>query len=406
MTCPQQDALYRYPWPGQSAVEREALRAHCAGCEACSQVVARLESARRVLVEEAPEFAPFRQQATWRAIEAQTSQVGWRSARRWLGAAAAVTAAVLALVITETSSPEGYVLVQGAVRGVQVHGQVPLGRALIVRSDAVIEARDLRIEALSGLNLSIEPQDFLRITQGKLQIELRSPASLRGLRVHTPHVELSALGAQFTVEVGTQTQVRVATGHLQVQPEHGPPLKLGPQQSWTSPEPSSAPSPQTPSPRQELTRARALVRHDAAGARRLARAVLSGPVAGPEEVDALAVIADAHRRSGEPEEAADYYGQVAVHPAGASYAEEALLRRARMLLQVRDFEGALRALATARQRFSPGDLQPERCAAQAQVWLTRGRALRAAEVIEACPGTSLAVQDVRRDIARAIKTEK
>jgi len=402
MTCPEQDALYRYPWPGQSEAERQDLRAHCTGCAPCSAVISRLESARRVLVAEAPEFAPFRQQATWRAIEAQTSQEGLQSNRHWLWAAVAVSAALLFFVAGRASTPAHFVLARGEVQGLSL-GELPLGRALVVHKDARIEAPDLEIEALKGGRLSLEPKGILRLSAGRLMVARHGSNSELRTQVRTPHAVLSTLAAQFTVEVGDQTKVQVQEGELRIEAGSAAPVNLVAPQTWSSrlrPEPSPA----TSETRQALTRARALVRHDAAGARRVAKAVLDGAVEARDEVDALAVIADAHRRSGEPREAAAYYARVAEHPAGAAYAEEALLRRARMLLQVRDYDGALHALATAKRRYSAGDLAPERCAAEAQVWLTKARTLRAADVVESCSGASLSVQDVRRAVADALQT--
>ncbi len=401
MTCPEQDALYRYPWPGQTQRERQDLRAHCSGCASCSAVISRLESARRVLVAEAPEFGPFRQQATWRAIEAQTSQEKLQGRRPWLWAAVAVSAAVLFFVAGQASTPAHYVLASGEVQGMSL-GEVPLGRALVVRQDARIEAPDLEIEAVKGGRLSLEPKGILRLSAGRLMVARHgSNAELR-TQVQTPHAVLSTVGAQFTVEVGAQTKVQVQQGGLRIEAGTAEPVHLVAAQSWSSPGPAepSAPPSET---RQALTRARALVRHDAEGARRVAKAVLDGAIEARDEVDALAVIADAHRRSGEPRQAAAYYARVAEHRAGAAYAEEALLRRARMLLQVRDYDGALHALAAAKRRYSTGDLAPERCAAEAQVWLTSTRTLRAADVVERCPGASLSVQDVRRAVAGALQ---
>lgn len=100
------------------------------------------------------------------------------------------------------------------------------------------------------------------------------------------------------------------------------------------------------------------------------------------EVKELLSLADQQRRQGEWSAAAEAYARVAEHSQGASYAEEALLRRAQILAAHELVDGALAALSAAEQRSSQGTLATERAVLEAQLYLRRSEVVRAAEAIE------------------------
>lgn len=394
MSCSQREALYRYPWPGQTEPDRVALRAHVKECPECAATVVRLESARRALLTDAPQFEPFRQSATWHAIDAQVSlrDTPWYR-RPALVSGALLTLAALFLFVAWPGGPEGYRLAQGRVTsaGQTVQGVMPVAHGLMVEQTATIEGPQLRLVAEAGTTLSLELDEWVRVSQGQVHFEVAARAATTPFTVVTPHARIQGLGSQFRVQVSDLTQVEVTSGRVEVRPQDAPALELGPGQTWAS-----------LSPRNEIQRARAMVGEDAVEAGRVAQAALTRARDAVDQVDALAVIADAHRRSGQLAEAARVYGRIAAHPAGQAYAEEALLRRARVLLSLKDGNGALDAVNEAQRRFPNGTLAPERCAVQARIWLHLDQPARAADVLLGCPSETLGVQEILQDTARAL----
>jgi hypothetical protein len=153
-----------------------------------------------------------------------------------------------------------------------------------------------------------------------------------------------------------------------------------------APTPAPAPPPPPPIPadraRREVQEARALVGKDDLRARAIAERVLAQRSGGTDEVEALLIAGDLRRRSGEAEEAERFYGRAAEHPAGESFAEEALLRRAAMLAELGRADRALAVLAECQARVGRGALSSERAALAARVHLMRGAPAEAAAALE------------------------
>ena len=99
------------------------------------------------------------------------------------------------------------------------------------------------------------------------------------------------------------------------------------------------------------------------------------------DVEALSIRADAARLSGDRALAAELYHQVHRHPQGAPYAEEAVLRQARLLVEMKHFGTAQTLLEEASLRFAEGPLEPERTMLLARILLEQNRAAEAAMVL-------------------------
>jgi ferric-dicitrate binding protein FerR (iron transport regulator) len=147
---------------------------------------------------------------------------------------------------------------------------------------------------------------------------------------------------------------------------------------------------------------RAVNQGDAPKAKSLAEDALEQRPEPAQEAEALMIVADASRRSGAADEAIAHYLKVAAHAAGGPYAEEALLRAARLLGQTKDHQRALDLLEDARLRFASGPLLPERIALEAQQWRSIGRPEQAAARLEAVASVSLALAKERLETARAM----
>jgi tetratricopeptide (TPR) repeat protein len=125
----------------------------------------------------------------------------------------------------------------------------------------------------------------------------------------------------------------------------------------------------------------------------------------PVEAGALAVLADAQRRTRQLARAADTYLRVADHRSGRAYAEEALYQRALLLNELGDRRAALEALDRAKRAFPTGALLPERLALTLRLLIDAGEIAKAATTIEEMPtdvGPSLELLDRRIEVARGL----
>ncbi|MCB9651512.1 MAG: FecR domain-containing protein [Deltaproteobacteria bacterium] len=421
MTCEHADALYRHPWPGQTSRERETLREHASACAACGATVRRLESARRLLMDDVPLASRREDAATWAAVEARIEARSslWRWPA-WVAVPAAAAALVAALMLRPTA-PEAYTVTAGALATAEatVTGGVPSDAPLSATVRTRIEGEGAVLTLEPGAQARLRSRDLWALEYGDLAVEVQ-PTPAAPLTVLTEAARVSGVGTHFRVSVADgETRVSVSRGQVRVESKGAPALTVGAGAEWSSrpappplapsTEPAVAPSQARPDAarraedRAAVDRARALVTQDALRARRIAGEVLERRAAGPEEVDALAVIADAHRLSGEHRAAASFYARVAAHPAGVAYAEEARLRQAQMLMALGEHRAALDALALDDPRLARGALAPERAALAAQAWLRLGEPDRAAAALESADPRSLAVQDARRAVQRALE---
>jgi tetratricopeptide (TPR) repeat protein len=338
VSCPRREELYRHPWPGQTPDEVQALRDHARDCEECASTVERLGSARITLLAEATTFDRARRAAVWERIESSTEKPTlWRRltagsdgpASPWLYAAVAATAVAAVLAFALRPGP----------------------RAGVQRAERAVAERatGFAVDPAPGAQFEMITLDLLALSRGRVDVTVEATRSTP-LAIRTDHARIEVLAAELSIEVDTHTTVGVKHGRVRLAPADGAPLTLEPGDHWTSAPMDTA---------GELERAWDIVEREPPTARRIARAVLARDISGAEQVDALAVIADAHRRSGQHAKAADYYGRVAAHPSGRGYAEEALLRRARQLLEIGRPTDAIIALEEAESRFPDGALAPE-----------------------------------------------
>lgn len=162
--------------------------------------------------------------------------------------------------------------------------------------------------------------------------------------------------------------------------------------SPTSAQPAVAPSAEAGeldsehTPEAQLDLAHRVAASDATRAETLAREVLGRAPSPKLEARALAILADARRRNRANDEAAALYRQVAEHPSGAPYAEEALYQAARLLFEMKRHKEALLALTEAHRRFESGPLGPERHALAALIYEATGAYQEARRALEEAKG--------------------
>lgn len=430
MICPVRDELYRYPWPGMTDEERVSLRRHTSECDDCRATVVRLGNVTELLAGGGGDLAPARRVALWSAIETETTAPRI-VALTWLRPALgfALVAAVIGLLVLRLAPASDHFRVsKGTITaaGSAVESNVPTGALRATTDAALVLGSDVRIDVAVGSELEIPLTDFVRLDTGRLAVAVEHAEAFI---VQTTVARVQLIGnAQVDIQVDAappesdappHVRVDVARGHATITTAGGQRVEIIGPGAWTNrdapPRPNEArSSPRTDRPardrdapdaeirarhRADLDRARALVYDDAPAARRIAQAVLDTSADGAEEVDALAVIADAHRRRGEHRLAAEFYGRVAAHPSGRGYAEEALLRRAKMLRALGDGVAALASLEEAERRFAGGPLAPERVALTARTLLELGRVEDAAKVLERAE-PSHALDSVRREVDR------
>lgn len=181
----------------------------------------------------------------------------------------------------------------------------------------------------------------------------------------------------------------------------------------SAPEVSAVPAPARPTPEvapaappPELAQARAILSSNPEGARALTEALRRQGPSPAVEVEALMIESDAARRSGDLSGAVALCERVIAHPSGHSFAEEAMLRAARIHSTLGAPAPALSLLERARQRYPRGALRPEREALAAALLRDRGELERATVLIEALPleRGALALAEVRLTLAEAWRT--
>lgn len=395
MTCPMRDDLYRYPWPGITDEERRSLREHTSGCEVCRATAVRLGDASELLADDRADLAPARRVALWSAIEAEASGPRWG----WPALVFGVALAVALLVVVRAPREDTFVVTNGEL--VEPSRSFVSGERRIAATTVRIERAAAKLELVEGTVFTLAPRDFVRVERGRLALELEGAATL-DVEIPVARVAFLGDGAAATVDVDDGfARVEVHRGRARVTPRDGAPQIVEANQRWTHPPPEEA----RKRHRAQLDRARSIVADDAPAAQKIAQAVLEHDADDAEAVDALALIADAYRRSGEHRRAADYYAQVAAHPAGRGYAEEALLRRAKMLRADGDDEAALAALEEAARRFADGPLAPERVALTVRTLTAVGRFDEAARRLEGAEDTA-AVRAARAALENARRMKK
>jgi hypothetical protein len=205
-----------------------------------------------------------------------------------------------------------------------------------------------------------------------------------------------------------------APSPVEVQTEAAPALEAAapeaPAPPPTAPEATVAPAPVSPAPEAapaapppELAQARAILSSNPEGARALTEALRRQGASPAVEVEALMIESDAARRSGDLSDAVALCERVIAHPSGHSFAEEAMLRAARIHSTLGAPAPALSLLDRARQRYPRGALRPEREALAAALLRSRGELERATALVEALPleRGALALAEERVTLAEA-----
>jgi hypothetical protein len=145
------------------------------------------------------------------------------------------------------------------------------------------------------------------------------------------------------------------------------------------------------SSRKQVLEARAALPVDAKKARAIAEAVLASKPSPALEAEAMMIQADAARRSGELTTALTIFERVLSHSAGEAFAEEAMLRIARIEVSLGDAAQAESMLSRARTRFDRGPLLAEREALASKLARQAGRIDEAADLLDAVPRSQLSL---------------
>ncbi|MCC7382351.1 MAG: FecR domain-containing protein [Deltaproteobacteria bacterium] len=156
----------------------------------------------------------------------------------------------------------------------------------------------------------------------------------------------------------------------------------------------------TPPIAAQVADARALLGRDNLRAAELAAALA---VRYPESVEALLVAADAHRRREAWSRADRAYAQAIAHPRAGEFLEEALFRRAEILVKLQRDREALALLSEAKSRATTAFVVPERIALEVTLLLRAHDPARAALALDSVAGATDRVLDQpRRETARAL----
>ncbi len=377
MTCPERSAVHR----------GEISQEHVAECAECRAALARLETARNVLQADLPKFdGPVRARVV-RAIEAR----GQREAmlQRWLWAAtgAVVLVGLILLWVRPPQFADDAPMVAQPKPPAMLE---PQARAL--EAGARIEAGRAAIAAVNASSLVVLSRESIRLNAGAIWVDVAATESSE-FRVETPFARIELVDARLLVEVTREwTQVSVERGQVRVDPA-GITLSAG--QRWSSqiiePIPPALATVPKPKPR----------------ASRVVEAIQETPPVAPPPAPPAAVRwlaeADRLRLAGRHAEASDLYRTIALDPASAPYAEEALFLRAQSLAAMNDPRTARSVLDEASTRFPHGALLPERTALASQLALDAGDPIRAAELLEAVEDvTSPVVLEARVHAAQGI----
>jgi ferric-dicitrate binding protein FerR (iron transport regulator) len=399
MSCSFHDAVLRLDAPELPVAERAAAAQHLEGCAECGASLALLARARDLLGGYSPEPLPGVMERLI-APRAPAPRRGWLL---YYGAGAAVAAALL---IALWPSPAAQ-LVAGSAEagGRRVHpGDVlPVGVELALAAGSRVELALGELEVASGARLTLARAAAdaveLRLAGGRIEARVEPLSGSRSFRVLTAQALVEVVGTVFRVTTdGATTRLEVDEGRVRFTPAGEAPLSIGPGEQAlapvpAAPEPAMLPKAPLPAPRSVVPEVPAPSVEPAADPR------------DAEEAHALMLRADAARRARHLPEAIQWYGEVAAHPAGRMYAEEALLRRALLLREQGAGGGAaLAALAEADARYPRGALGAERVALAAELHLDAGMPDRAADVLEAADiqGRAVSLLEMRLRVATAL----
>lgn len=399
MRCPQSDLLF------EAHGDRAVFQKHALDCPDCGALFALHAKTYAVLAGETPPLEDFERTRVWARIDSAREQpriFEWQLTF----AAAALAASALYIFAVSRSSPEA---TKSAAPAVVMDEWIELPKT------RALELPGVRIAANEATKALFESSDVareMRVFRGVVTItaELDTPPAMV---LETPRVRIVALAAKYRVEVSKErTAIAVQSGEVEAVSSSGGKRRLRAGESLElvdEPEPTAPIEPIAPvikrdSNAQDIAAARALIGRDDKRASELAERVLERQPTTKDEVEALMIAADAHRRSRELDKAEARYGRVIAHSEGAAYREEAQLRRAAVLAELSRPREAIRVLESAAES---GNLVPERAALEARLRLDQGDVEGAARVLDTLrERRDRVLEPIRRDVERMMNSKR
>ncbi len=410
MTCEQVAKLVR---DGAPDSERDA---HVQACAPCRDELMQLQRAELCLENTlVPELSRPAEHRMWDAVQAaQRPERYWR----WGALAAAVVLLLLLPRLLPQSAPELVRVAPAPVCNAEAPVEVSAPERFAFQTLSAQERMRIaggRLEAKAGARLGFawtETQPELTLLGGQVRLDAAQIDVNRAFVVETPLARFELIAAVVRVEVDdSSTTLHVEEGLVETlfQGESSA-LGAGHSRRFAAPEkpkkpnkpkkpvavrrppPSVKPAPEPETveaplqlDEEELERligvARGYLRLDPARSTQMLEGLLELALPPALEIEVLAVLADAARREGGKRRAVSLYERIAQHSMGAGYAEEALLRKARLLHEFEDQEGAIESLKSAAQRFEGGPLAPERRLLLARLYLSTGDPQEAAQLL-------------------------
>lgn len=362
--------------------------------------MAALERAEALLIRDVPAPSAQAIERMWRNVRQPR-----RRRRHWIAvpALAAIIIVLLFLLVWRTDSrptpsqritlttPERLPPATTLVFGRTVERRTSHGVLVIFEgTQLALESEELLILDRGEVHLSIEPgAPFAVVTDlGRVEmfggvVQMAATSDGTSVDVHAGRVRLTSRDGIFDLGAGERSSL-LPPPEPPVHEDDPKPRRPG------RPHPDPVPPDVTPSSLE--------VRDLETGA------ATTSPTAEDVDIEELSRRADEARRRGELEEAASLYARIAGHAGGTGYAEEALLRRARILHLLGRRADARSALIDAGARFPEGPLAPERGALSARLLLESGDldgAVRLLESLARSRGT-VELQTLRVEVAEAL----
>lgn len=436
MTCEQVAKLVR---DGAPDLERDA---HVQACASCRDELMQLQRAELCLQNTSvPELSKPAEHRMWDAVQAaQRPERYWR----WGALAAAVVLLLTLPRLLPQRAPEVVRVVPAPVRNAEAPVEPPAPERFALQTLSARERMMLagaRLEAEAGARLGFawtDTQPELTLLGGLVRLDAAQIDVNRAFVVETPLARFELIAAVVRVEVDdSSTTLHVEEGLVETlfQGESSA-LGAGHSRRFALPEEPEKPKKpnrpkkpvvvrrppprvkQAPEPErveaspqldeEELERligvARGYLRLDPARSTRMLEGLLKLALPPALEIEVLTVLADAARREGNKRGAVSLYERIARHSMGEGYAEEAMLRKARLLHEFEDREGAIESLKSAAQRFEGGPLAPERRLLLARLYLSTEDPLEAAQLLlqEDRSRRSQEKQALRIQVAKAL----
>lgn len=448
MTCALRDQVLK-----PEAQRDAALLAHASGCVECSARLGRLHEAYAVLSADAPAWTRVDRVRLWARIDERRERERGPLAPVLLASLLAAGSLVaLAMVgVRAFSQAEKPAALEAVGPVAEPSALEARARMLPARAKVLLEGVQLEVQRASRLTLPVSSAGrALLLEEGSIELSVRleRPAAFE---VITAAARIRAIACELSVDVSPSgLRVGVTSGDAQVMVagevrslEAGEQLDLpsplarqdaahpandAPTPAGVSSPPRAArprveavvgaaappadPSPPPPVPAEaaevpaappiaaQVAGARALLGRDNLRAAELAAELA---VRYPESVEALLVAADAHRRSEAWSRAEQAYARAIAHPRAGEFLEEALFRRAEILVKLERDREALALLLEAKTRATTAFVVPERVALEVTLLLRAQEPARAALALDRVAGATDRVLDQPRlETARAL----